>query len=168
MINAAGMTAEQAQAYFASMGYDVELKEVSPETTTTSNYSYYELDEEKTAAAGGVPQFKKTATDIPVTTTAGATAYAIETITPNGSYGGDINVETEAPKTSRTLDDGGGGGSEKEPEKAEKLDRDDVVERYKETEDALDDVGRAAERANKQADRLYGAGRIAAMAKANA
>jgi hypothetical protein len=41
----------------------------------------------------------------------------------------------------------------------------DVVERYKELDDALDDVADAMEDVNKQADRLYGANRINALKK---
>ena len=103
MIKAANMTAEQAQAYFASMGYDVELEEVSPEKETTTEYSYYELDEAQTKKAGGVPQFKSTATTIPITSTSSATAYAIKTITPNGSYGGGVGVNTTAPKSATNV-----------------------------------------------------------------
>ncbi len=161
MIAAAGMTAEQAESYFAAMGYDAEVEE-KPVTTTTTRTVEYPVIDERT----GYPTGEKKSMEL--TETTGTTAYAIKTITPNGSYGGDVNVETTAPETSRETLDEGGGGSGNEPEKVDEIDKDDVVERYKETEDALDDVRDAYDDASKAADRLYGAGRIAAMAKANA
>ena len=44
IIKAAGMTAEQAQAYFASMGYDVELEKVTDQSVATSSYEWFPLD----------------------------------------------------------------------------------------------------------------------------
>lgn len=154
LIQAAGMTAEQAQAYFASMGYDVELKEVKPQSVDTSTYSYYELDEAATEKAGGVPQFKKSPTEISVTSTTGATAYAIETITPTGSYGGGVGVNTTAPKSSTSGKKSGGGGSKGSSSKAKKekkvetkKDRyHDVNVRLKQIDEDLEDVGRKQEK----------------------
>jgi hypothetical protein len=108
MIAAAGMTAEQAENYFAAMGYDAEVEE-KPVTTTTTRTVEYPVIDERT----GYPTGEKKSMEL--TETTGTTAYAIKTITPNGSYGGDVNVETTAPETSReTLDEGGGSGNEPE------------------------------------------------------
>ena len=68
---------------------------------------------------------------------------------------------------SQSALEGSKGGGSKEPKKVEATKKEDLVERYKETEDAIDDVRDAYEDAKKAADRMYGAGRIAAMAKAN-
>ena len=81
-------------------------------------------------------------------------------------------------KTVKTIDTGSSlnnfdngltskGGSS-EPKKAQSIDRDGSMKRYKELEDSLDDIRDASEKASKAADRLYGAGRIVQMAKANA
>ena len=167
LIAAAGMTAEQAQAYFASMGYDVELKEISPEKEDISTYSYYELDEAATEKAGGVPQFKKTPTEIAVKSSSSATAYALESITPNGSYGGGTGVETTAPKSSTSgKSKGGGGGKKSTP--AEKVDytkKSDVVDRYKEIDDTLNDIEKSMSKVNKEADRMFGSARLKQMEK---
>lgn len=163
MIQAAGMTAEQAQAYFKSMGYDVELKEVKPESKDTSTYSYYELDEEATEKAGGVPQFKKEPTEISVTSSSGATAYAIETITPTGSYGGGVGVTTTAPKSAtKAANKSGGGGSKskKDPKKSK-----DEIERYHEIKEEMDDLARATEKAAKAKDHAFGDDKVKAIEK---
>jgi hypothetical protein len=83
---------------------------------------------------------------------------------PVATYSGQRGTVTQS-----ALDGSKDGGKSKEKEKkpAEKLKEDDVIERYKETEDALDDVRDSYDDASKAADRLYGAGRIAAMARAN-
>jgi hypothetical protein len=51
---------------------------------------------------------------------------------------------------------GGGGGGSKKAEKMKTTKKSDMVERYKEIADALDDVSDAMEEANAQTDRMYG------------
>lgn len=152
MVDAAGMTAEQAQAYFASMGYDAEIEEKKVEKTTTRDIEYPVIDERT-----GYPTGKKK--KMTLTEVTGTTAYAIKTITPNGSYGGGIGVNTSASSSSTNS----GGGESSAAEKVEKTKRSDVVNRYEEIEDKLDDVRDAADKAAGAMDRLYGANRIKAM-----
>ena len=156
MINAAGMTAEQAQAYFASMGYNVEFND-NPQKVQeqVTEYKYtYDYDRRGNPTYRHVePIIKTVETEIDAPT--------IKTITPSGSYGGGVGVSTKAPKSSTISENGGGGGAKKAPKKS------DIVDRYKETNDALDDVADALEDANKQADRLYGQSRINKIKEAN-
>lgn len=152
MIDAAGMTAEQAQAYFASMGYDAEIEEKKVENTTTRDIEYPVIDERTGYPTG--EKKKMTLTEV-----TGTTAYAIKTITPNGSYGGGVGVNTTASSSSTNS----GGGESSAAEKVEKTKRSDVVNRYEEIEDKLDDVRDAADKAAGAMDRLYGANRIKAM-----
>jgi hypothetical protein len=65
--------------------------------------------------------------------------------------------------TNKHSGSGGGGGKTSKPKKIKAAKKSDIVERYKEISDSVDDVSDAMERANKQADRLYGASRLAAM-----
>jgi hypothetical protein len=60
---------------------------------------------------------------------------------------------------------GGGGGSKKK--KADDANKSDIVKRYKEVDDQIDDLTRAYEKASGAADRLWGKGRIDQMKKAN-
>lgn len=82
---------------------------------------------------------------------------------------GNIFVTGNAPATGianmSNYGSGGGGGSKK---KADKVKKSDVVDRYKEVTDKIDNVTRAMEASNTQADRLYGPNRKKEMKKVNA
>ena len=153
IIQKAGMTAEQAQAYFASMGYDITLKPVKKQISETVwNHKYRNLYDEK-----GNPSGKVIEKAWPSTFTGEVEALAIETITPNGSYGGGIGVETTPPKTSTVKpDSSGGGGSTSTPEEGEKTKKSDTVERYKEVTDILSKVGREMQKLADAEDELWG------------
>jgi phage gp45-like len=58
-------------------------------------------------------------------------APTIKTITPNGSYGGNVNVNSTPPKTS-TTDTTSSGGKTSKPKEVKK---EDIVDRYKEQND---------------------------------
>jgi hypothetical protein len=55
---------------------------------------------------------------------------------------------------------GGGGGGGGKPKKADTVKKQDVVDRYKETDDKLDDIRDKMEDASKAADRLWGPARL--------
>lgn len=61
---------------------------------------------------------------------------------------------------------GGGGGGSK-PKKAATVKKTDVVDRYKETDDKLDDIRDKMDDASKAADRLWGPARLKQMKKIN-
>ena len=166
LINAAGMTADQAQAYFASMGYDVELEEVeAPPKETPWHIENPVLDEAKTKEAG-VPIFTGTETLTGTNTSGGGKALAVKTITPNGSFGGGVGVNTTAPKSATSgAGKGGGGGGGSEPKKNKKTRKDEVVERYKEVNDQIDDAQRKMKQAEKAAEGLWGPNRLKEMKK---
>jgi hypothetical protein len=58
-----------------------------------------------------------------------------------------------------------GGGSSSKPKAYEKTKKSEVVDRYKEINDSLEDVADAISDNNKQLDRMYGQGRINALEK---
>ena len=62
---------------------------------------------------------------------------------------------------------GGGGGGGSKASKIKKAKKSDIVKRYKEVTDDLQDVTRAQEKASKSAERLYGPKRINAMKEVN-
>jgi hypothetical protein len=62
---------------------------------------------------------------------------------------------------------GGGGGGGKKPQKAEEVKKTDIVDRYKEINDSIDDLTEAFDDASEVADRLYGNDRIKQMEKVN-
>lgn len=74
------------------------------------------------------------------------------------------NYVTPGSLTSTGDSSGGGGSSNKA---LDKVNLDEVIDRYKEIDDAIDDISRATDRASKAADRLYGKSRINQMKAAN-
>ena len=158
MINAAGMTQQKAEAYFGAMGYDVEFSD-NPQTVeeVVANQVYtYEYD------AKGEPI--KRNVDIEFETiTKTIDAPTIKTITPNGSYGGGVGVETTAPKSSTSKKSGGGGGGDKKPEKIDKMESE--IDRYHDIENELKKLNTLLERQERIASKLTGKDRIAALQK---
>ena len=59
------------------------------------------------------------------------------------------------------------GGSSSKPSKISKSKKSDIVDRYKEITDSINDTTRALDKANKSADRLWGKAHLDAMAKSN-
>lgn len=88
---------------------------------------------------------------------------------PAASY--SPNRGSVAPSATQGSNSGGGGGSkEKEPSKPKKIDqtkKNEVVERYKEINDALDDLADEYEKASRSADRLWGEHRLDALREQN-
>lgn len=154
-----GWTAAQASANFAKMGFDVDLKEVPPKTETTSwSVDNPVLDEEATEQAG-VPIFKpgggEKLTGTNTTTFPGA--LAVESITPNGNFGGNVGTTKmparttggkKKPSGGKGGGKGGGGGKAKSEKKvSEKKDRyHDVNVKLKQIDKELEDIGRDQEK----------------------
>jgi len=83
---------------------------------------------------------------------------------PAASYSG--NRGSASPSSTKGKSSGGGGGgSTSKPEKIEKTKKSDIVERYKEINDQIDDAQEKMNDASRAADRLYGANRIKEMRK---
>ena len=62
---------------------------------------------------------------------------------------------------------GGGGGGGSKPKKAQEVKKSDIVERYKEINDTIDDLTEKYDNASEAADRMYGNERIKQMEKVN-
>lgn len=157
LVAAAGMTADQAQEYFKSMGFDVEFDTTSQ--TNQQKYTYHKLDVEKTKQAGGMPQFEDAVTTIEATTETMGTA--IKTITPNGSAGGNIdltNTKYNGGSGGSSSGGGGGGGSQKDKKKSS-----DEIERYHVVKKQLDNLSREYDNLSAAKDRAFGANRLRVM-----
>ena len=88
---------------------------------------------------------------------------------PAASY--SPNRGSVAPSATKGSGSGGGGSKEKEPSKPKTIDqtkKNEVVERYKEVNDALDDLADEYEKASRAADRLWGEHRLDALREQNA
>ena len=158
IVNKAGMTAAKAEAYFASMGYDAEVEEITvPPDVHPWAVENPVLDTAATELAG-VPVFKGKEVIEGENLNGGGTALAVKTITPNGSYGGGVGVNTTTPSGATKQ---GGGGSK--PKKTTKTHQTKVVDRYKEINDALEDSKKAMDDASRAAEGLWGAARLKKM-----
>ena len=171
LITKTGMTVDQAQAYFNSLGYEptfvTEKKTVPLEGTRT--YTENVVIGEKALNQGGatvpfqyIAQSDTRTEAIPMGTQeidvpalSGDGTPQIKSLTKTSS-GSANNYSSSNPggKTS-------GGGSE--PKKTQRTHHSSVVDRYKEVNDQLSDTRKAMEDASRAADGLWGAARLKKM-----
>ena len=176
IVAAAGMSAEQANAYFRSMGFETKFATVPqsieqrvPITHTKTSIVDKGIDQEtgapwwETATTSWQDGYDTYTGDIDAIamSTDGKTPV-IESITRTNS--GAMNNYSSLNPGGKSPGGGGGGSSKKSVDSVKKS---DVVDRYKEIEDQLDNVRDATDRASKAADRLYGKDRINAMKEVN-
>lgn len=183
VVETANMTVEEANAYFRALGFEphFETKEVKttvrkPKVRTHTDYAASVAN----VSVGGlnipVPTFDAIQTswnegytevdetiEVPSLTTDGGEPNFTLTRTNSGAMNNSSGSNSGGNKPS-----GGGGGSK--PSTAEKRDttnKSDVVERYRELNDAIDNVTDALTRAERATDRLWGKDKIAAMKEEN-
>ena len=89
--------------------------------------------------------------------------YTTTMLVPKKS--GNNSFTKSAETVGGSKKNSGGGGGEKK--KADEVKKSDVVDRYKEVTDSLDNNADAMEKASRAAERLYGRDRLANMQKAN-
>ena len=183
IISAAGMTQEQANAYFANMGYDVEFEEKPAAEQNIGEVQQYWKPPSYSAkqipyGVGG--SFSVVTMDSPgewvteqsTMTVAEPPAFAIKTITPNGSYGGGINqgVQSKPSKSAtkpKTNNGGGGGGGNSTPKKNEEKTKDinDEKDRYRVIKNQIEDLTAAYENISGAKDKAFGAAKLKAINK---
>ena len=188
LVEQAGMTADEANAYFAGIGYEPVYSETevdnsmeAPNMTTTTSVAHIGWEK----ATIDLPDILGGEREISLPSITMKTSAKDEGNTSSDSkaklvaFSGDgtppkiRGMRKKADGASNNFsqrNDGGpdaksGGGGSKT--KAKQTKRSDVVDRYKEITDQLDDVSDAASDASKEMDRLYGASRLKAMEKQN-
>ena len=149
---------EAAQAItdgLSSMGVDAELEKhevtIPPGVSYETRNGYHEYVDND----GNLHQIP---INSQVTETDQGQTYTWYTI-KGAKYNGKGVTPPEPPEKNRNP--GGGGGSQ--PKKATPTKKSDVVKRYKEIEDKLDDIRDEADRTRSSLDRLYGAEHEAAI-----
>ena len=149
MINAAGMTVDQAQAYFDSLGYEAEVEKTTHPTTSKGTMT--------------VPIFRvKPDGDVEVGYETGN--FSTETLTEvlniksinKKSPGGGLSSNRTANKSSG----GGGGGSA--PKHAEKKSTGDKT-RYHTLQNQLEDLKAEYDSISEAADRAFGKDKLKAI-----
>lgn len=190
LVDTAGMSVEEAQAYFNSLGYEpvfeTELQDYTEQVPI--NESVDEVWDEpappfdhdgdpETPAVTPRKSHRKTKNwisgydtvtyqkQVPILSADGTPKVKSLIKKPGGkmnNYSGS-NGGGKSPGSGG----GGGGGGGSKPQKAERKKKTEVVDRYKEITDALNKNSKAMDNASKAADGLYGASRIKNMDKIN-
>lgn len=175
MAIATKMSVDDMNALLNSMGVqaEVEVKSVKQKMMVPTYTDYVERDEQGIDVDGdgspdafGYRRFTVPGDPVEVEGTvqvAQVKAANSDIGSPKVTYTGNGNVSSSAAKGSNKNKKGGGS----KQKKADKVKKSDIVERYKEVNDLLDDVTDAMEDASKAADRLYGKGRLDAMKRNN-
>ena len=178
MVNQAGMTAQEATDYLASMGIDAEV--VSDTQTATdknetvtvtpklawNEYGPWDLGFTEIGPVH-IPKIDWTPTTNSNSSEKSITAMGLKVSSATKSSGGNIKHKHSTSGGGKSGSNGpknsGGGGSSSKPSKTKQTKKSDIVERYKEITDAIDDVSDAMDKVSKKADRLYGSAKVKAM-----
>ncbi len=197
VVETAGMTVDQANAYFRALGFEPHFETKEEKVTTmkprTRTHTDYALSSSSVGFDLGpfgkgsfsIPTFDAITTSwnegytpieetvqIPALTTDGGKPNFTLTRTNSGA----MNNSSSSNKGSTSPKKGGGGSGKTSkqtasaPSKMDKGDethKSDVVKRYKEIDDSLDDLADSYERANREADKLFGVDKLEAIEKEN-
>ena len=181
MVNAAGMTQQQATDYLSNMGIDaqVETTDVAAKPTT-KRYVGVKWTPGQTTATGNLPIIGSYEYSLPTfhpepdileTTEDGGTftAHALKVTSANKSSGGNFKFSNSShgggnagqkARSSGGGGKGGGGGSEKQPKQPQHKDHKDplkeLADRYHDLNKAIQDVEHAMSMLSKTQDHLVG------------
>ena len=168
LINAAGMTAEQATNYLASMGVDAEVEQVSvPETQTYAGaiatvepeYFSWELPAEAGGSGNGfVPSIIYTDQPMPVEGTKMATALRVTSAKKSSGGGFKINQSSAGGSGGK-----GGGGGSKQKETKKKVRGRDEIQRYHKQNDTISRLASSLDKIDKLKNRAYGKDHLAQL-----
>lgn len=191
LVKESQMTADEANTYFAGIGYepvynaeDIDTSAEMPNAKTITRVVDIKADNPKTFDLGFLG---KHTINLPSITTTTETKAEEPTKSPGDmrlvSFSGGktppkiqgfyrrATGSSNSYSSTNSGGSGGGskssGGSSSKPSKIDKSKKSDVVDRYKEITDSINDTTRALDKANKSADRLWGKAHLDAMAKSN-
>lgn len=188
LVEQAGMTADEANAYFAGIGYEPvysqeELPSANsmslPNATTTVGVTGIDWTQENFSIGDHdlpikMPALRvetrteplepiETKGDMRLTAFSGDSRNLPKIRGMRKKATGSQNNYSSANKGGKAPGSGSKSSSGSGSKNNKKTKKSDVVERYKEITDQLDDVTRATDKASKAADRLYGPARLKAM-----
>lgn len=184
IVEEAGMSVDEANAYFRSLGFEpnfetieapVTSKQPIVETLTedagTEYVTYSQVNLDGTTSTTSAPMIKTRQTSRTVGYTTSTEMMEVPALTTDGSTPNFTLTRTNsgAMNNSSSSNSGGkkfGGGGSKS-KKVDLTKKTDVVDRYKEINDAIEDNSQAMDKASKAADRLYGEARLKKMREVN-
>lgn len=176
IVDTAEMTAEEAQAYFNSIGYEPEFEMTNvtkkvPAFGTVTYTDEPEIGYVPDGKGGEYPYIKKMTTrQEQISLGELEQNFVVPAMSEDGKGPKIKSLTKLAPGSSNDYspkNSGGGNAGGGSKTKVKQTKRSDVVDRYKEITDQLNDVQDAASDASKSMDRLYGANRLSAMSKQN-
>ena len=189
MVTQAGMTAEQATAYLASMGIDAEIETVPEDIKTVKTTRQYWVPPTYTTNpipnVGGTSE-PETYNELVVDTPghfepveenseeeASPNAWSLKVTSAHKSSGGNFKYKNAshgagskgagAPSKGSGKGGGGGGGKDKKKTTKEPAKKKFEEDRYHNIKSAIDEVAKALERVNKLKDRAYGKAKLKYM-----
>lgn len=152
---AAGMTVDDIQNMFDSLGWEPDIKmETYTLTDKDVTNGYVEVPADLEGNVQRIPLESSMVT--------GATITYPVIQNGEGSKTGGFTFRGSAATTADTSNLGGGGGGS-EPKKTQKTHHSEIVERYKEVNDQISDVKKSMEDAQRAAEGLWGSARIKKM-----
>lgn len=188
LVETSGMSADEANAYFAGIGYEPlynqeEIPEANsmsaPNVRTVTTVEGISWAEENmtigdTELPIKMPQISVKTTSTPLEDTKTPGPMTLTSFSGDGAppkirglrrkaTGSQNNYSSTNAGGGSPGKSGGGGSKSKPATKVKRTKKSEVVERYKEINDALDDMADALDKASGYADRLYGTARIKAM-----
>ena len=165
MVTQAGMTAQEATDYLSSMGVDAEV--VTKPETVTETVGYNMIPTIKTVdgpyGLGSISFSGVEYTQEPVTQEKQVTGTALEVTSASKSSGGNVKSKGSTAGNGGSNSKKGGGGGGGKPKKADKVKKSDVVERYKEINDQLEETAHLLTKNNAEAEGLWGEARFKKM-----
>lgn len=195
IVNAAGMTVEQANAYFSSMGFEPEfvteeqvVKRSIPQERTHTDYAitsgYVDImgqqipiptiDRITTTTISGYKNMDETI-QVPALSTDGNTPQiksltrkatgSMNNYSSKNSGGSSPGGSSKKGGNGGSGGGGGGGGSSSPAKKQPYTAKQEVVNRYYEITNAIEDLTEALNDATKASDRLFGKDKLSAMEK---
>ena len=161
LVNAAGMTAEQATAYLASMGIDAEVIPVPGETVEDTHT--YEVPKWGTNSEGYVEMQGTETYDFHHSSTGGTVGSALKVVSATKSSGGGVTYGKGGLGSGGGKKSSGGGGGGSKQKKKDLTKRDDVVERYHRVSDTLDNLTKQYDKLSNATEHAFGVKKLKLM-----
>ena len=167
MAMATNMTVEEMNALLGQLGLEADVTTTDIEQDVqVPVYKVQMSDVETDPASGMITSYSTRSIPMGTETHKGKISVAqigvngVDPGTPDVKYIGNGPVSPSSVKPPKNT--GGNKGS-----KPKKVNKNDIVDRYKEINDQLDNIKDTYEDISKEADRLYGTNKINALKKAN-
>lgn len=175
LVNAAGMTAEEATSYLSSMGIDAEVIEDSSTATESQEYTGAVADVTtepvtymdpltNTTHTSQVPSITYSPQPLPIKGKKENKAFSLKVTSASKSSGGGFKHKNSSGGGGSGGGGGGGGGGGKAT-RIKKSPKSSNQKRYEKVTNNLQDLARAQKNAADEADRLYGEKRLKNMDK---